>query len=567
MRYELLADTYGELEATTKKLAKTEITSKLLRKTPTEDLQEVVMLLNGKLFPPWDEHEIGVANQLMIKAIAKATGASDKEVVDKFRKSGDLGLTAETFTEKKRQRTLGSAELTVKKVFANFREIAEQSGSGSQDRKLGLLAELLSSAKPKEALYIARTVLEQLRVGVAEGLIRDAIAQAFELKPEDVENAWNFLPDYGEIAKIAKEKGMKGLQKIDLELGTPCNVLLAEKAPDLKTAIESFEHVLLQYKYDGMRSLIHKKGEKIWIFTRRLEDVTKAFPEIADYAKKALKAKEIIVDGETLALDAKTGRPIPFQKLSTRIKRKYDVEKAMKDIPVQINVFDILYLNGKTLFDKTQKERFEILKEEVKEIKDKFRIADSLITKDLEKAEKYYEESLAAGHEGLIVKNLDSFYIPGRSVAGGWLKIKPVMENLDLVIVGGMWGSGKRAGTVGSLILGIRDADTGKFLECGMLGTGLKEKKSEQEGSITLKEITKMLRPLIISEDGNNLKIKPKIVIEVGYQEIQKSPTYDSNYALRFPKFIRMRPDKAAEEADDTERLKKLYEIQKGTKK
>jgi DNA ligase-1 len=567
MRYELLADTYGELEATTKKLAKTEITSKLLRKTPTEDLQEVVMLLNGKLFPPWAEHETGVANQLMIKAIAKATGASDKEVVDKFRKSGDLGLTAENFTEKKRQRTLGSAELTVKKVFANFREIAEQSGSGSQDRKLGLLAELLSSAKPKEALYIARTVLEQLRVGVAEGLIRDAIAQAFELKPEDVENAWNFLPDYGVIAKIAKEKGMKGLQKIDLELGTPCNVLLAEKAPDLKTAIESFEHVLLQYKYDGMRSLIHKKGEKIWIFTRRLEDVTKAFPEIADYAKKALKAKEIIVDGETLALDAKTGRPIPFQKLSTRIKRKYDVEKAMKEIPVQINVFDILYLNGKTLFDKTQRERFEILKEEVKEIKDKFRIADSLITKDLDKAEKYYEESLAAGHEGLIVKNLDSFYIPGRSVAGGWLKIKPVMENLDLVIVGGMWGSGKRAGTVGSLILGIRDADTGKFLECGMLGTGLKEKKSEQEGSITLKEITKMLRPLIISEDGNNLKIKPKIVIEVGYQEIQKSPTYDSNYALRFPKFIRMRPDKAPEEADDTERLKRLYEMQKGTKK
>ncbi|MCX6774662.1 MAG: ATP-dependent DNA ligase [DPANN group archaeon] len=338
MRYELLADTYVELESTTKKLAKTEITSKLLKKTPTEDLQEVVMLINGRLFPPWAEREIGVANQMMIKAIAKATGASDKEVVDKFRKSGDLGLTAEAFTEKKKQRTLGSEELTVKKVFANFREIAEQSGSGSQDRKLGLIAELLSSAKPKEALYIARTVLEQLRVGVAEGLIRDAIAQAFELKPEDVENAWNFLPDYGEIAKIAKEKGAKGLQKIDLKLGTPCNVLLAEKAPDLKTAIESFEHVLLQYKYDGMRSLIHKKGEKIWIFTRRLEDVTKAFPEIADYAKRALKAKEIIIDGETLALDAKTGRPIPFQKLSTRIKRKYDVEKAMKEIPVQINV-------------------------------------------------------------------------------------------------------------------------------------------------------------------------------------------------------------------------------------
>ena len=566
MKYSILADAYEELESTTKKLAKTEMISKLLKATPADDLPKVVMLLTGKVFPPWDDREIGVAGQMMIRAIAKSTGISEKDILDKFKKTGDLGCVAETFSEKKKQRALFEEQLTVKKVFENFQKIAEQEGVGSQEHKINLLAELLSSAKPKEARYIARTVLEQLRVGVAEGLIRDAIAQAFELKPEDVENAWNFLPEYGEIAEIAKERGVKGLQKIELELGTPCNVLLAEKSPDLKTAVESYGKVLLQYKYDGMRTLIHKKGDRIWVFTRRLENVTKAFPEIAEFAKKALKAKEIIVDGEAIGLEPKTGKPIPFQLLSTRIKRIYDIELAVKNTPVQVNLFDILYLDRKNLFDKPLGERFKILKEEVKEIKGKFQIADSLFTKDLKKAEAYYKEALDAGHEGLIVKNLDALYIPGRSVAGGWLKVKPVLENLDVAIVGGVWGTGKRAGWLGSLILGIKDSETDEFKEIGMMGTGIKEKKNEA-GDVTLDEITKLLKPLIISEKENTVKIKPKIVIEVSYEEIQKSPTYESGYALRFPRFIRLRPDKSPEEADDLDRVKKIYEMQKGRKK
>src|SRR3989304_5781328 len=278
MRYSILSDAYEELESTSKKVAKNEIIAKLLKKTPPEDLERVVLLLTGRVFPPWDDREIGVAENLLMKAIAKATGASNKEVVEKSKKSGDLGSTVESFIEKKKQRTLGGEELTVKRVFDNLHKIAEQQGSGSQDRKLNLLAELFSDATAKEARYIARSVLEQLRIGVAEGIIRDAIAQAFEINPEDVENAWNSLPDYGEIARIAKEKGTKGLQKIELQLGVPCNVLLAEKVPDLKTALDSFENPWLNYKYDGMRVVIQKKGDKIWVFTRRLEDVTKAFP-------------------------------------------------------------------------------------------------------------------------------------------------------------------------------------------------------------------------------------------------------------------------------------------------
>jgi DNA ligase-1 len=566
MRYSILSDVYEELESTTKKLKKTEIIAKLLKKTEAADLPKVVMLLSGTVYPPWEGEELGVATQLLIKAISKATGASAESVNEKFKKSGDLGLTAEHFVSKKTQRTLGEESLTVKKVFQNLQATGREIGTGSQDRKLAVLAELLAQATPKEARYIARTVLMELRVGVAEGLIRDAIASAFDIPIATIENAWNVLPEYGEIAEIAKEKGEKGLEKVGLKLGTPCIVLLAEKSPDLKTAIESYDKVMLQYKYDGMRSLIHKKDGKIWLFTRRLEDVSAAFPEVIEYAKKAIRAKEIIVDGETLGLNNKTGKPIPFQKLSTRIKRKYDIEKAQKEIPAQVNLFDILYLNGKTLFDKPLKERWKLLQEHVKEIPKKFQFANTNYPKDLKEAEKYYKESLAAGHEGLIVKNLDALYVPGRSVAGGWLKVKPVLENLDVVIVGGLWGTGKRAGWLGSLVLGIRDPDTGKFLEIGMMGTGIKEKKTA-ETETTLAEMTKMLKPLITAEKGNTVKIRPKVVIEVSYEEIQKSPTYDSGFALRFPRFIRLRPDKAPDEADDLDRVKKIYEMQKGRSK
>lgn len=566
MRYSILSDVYEELEGTTKKLKKTEIIAKLLKKTETAELARVVMLLSGTVYPPWEGEELGVAYQLMIKAIAKATGTSIDAVTEKYKKSGDLGLTAEHFTARKTQRVLGEEQLTVKKVFQNLQAIGREIGGGSQDRKLALLAELFSQATPKDARYIARTVLMELRVGVAEGLIRDAIASAFEIPVEAVENAWNVLPEYGEIAEIAKEKGVKGLEKQELTLGTPCIVLLAEKSPDLKTAIESYKHLMLQYKYDGMRSLIHKKGDKVWLFTRRLEDVSAAFPEVIEYAKKAIKAKEIIVDGETIGLNNKTGKPIPFQKLSTRIKRKYELEKAQKEIPVQVNLFDILYLNGKTLFNLPLKERWKLLQEHVKEIPKKFQLANTNYPKDLKEADKYYKESLAAGHEGLIVKNLDALYVPGRSVAGGWLKVKPVLENLDVVIVGGTWGTGKRAGTVGSLTIAIRDPDTGKFLEIGMMGTGIKEKKTA-DSEITLTEMTKMLRPLITWEEGSSIKIRPKVVIEVSYEEIQKSPTYDSGFALRFPRFIRLRPDKAIDEADDLDRVKKIYEMQKGRSK
>ncbi len=565
MLYSELIEVYEKLEKTSSKLKKTEIMAGMLKKTGPKLLPKVVLLLTGRVFPAWSDKVLGVANQLMVRAVARGVGTDTKTVTKKFKETGDLGKTAEWLIDKKKQQTLLKKRLDVETVFSNLQSIAIQTGGGSQDRKLNLVIELLSHASPSEARYLVRTVLEELRVGVAEGILRDSIAQAFGLEPSNVEGAWFLRPDYGEIARIAKEEGQAGLKAVKLELGKPIMLLLAEKAPDLKTAMESYERFVLEFKYDGMRALIEKKGEKVWVFTRRLENVTNAFPDLVKLCKDAVQAKDCIIEGEVLGIDPKTGRPQPFQMLSTRIKRKYKIEQAEKEIPVQLNLFDMVYLNGKTFFDIPLEKRFEALKEIIKPIPGKVRFVNRLITRDMKKAEEFYSQALSEGQEGLMVKNLEANYVPGRRVAGGWLKVKPVMETLDLAIIGAVWGTGKRAGWMGSLILGCRDPQTGNFLECGMLGTGIKEKKTKPD-DITFLDITRMLKPLIESEKEGVVRIRPKVIIEVAYEEIQKSPTYSSGWALRFPRFIRMREDKSITDCDTLARIEHLYNIQKGKK-
>jgi len=329
--------------------------------------------------------------------------------------------------------------------------------------------------------------------------------------------------------------------------------MLAEKVENLKQALDEFGKCAIEVKYDGMRAQIHKKGEKIWVFTRRLEDVTRQFPDLVELCKKGIKAKECIVEGEVLGIDPKTNTPLPFQVLSQRIHRKYDIEKMVEQIPVQLNLFDVVYKDGKMLFDLPFKERRKILEKIIRPIPGKLQLAKQLITADLKKAEKFYKEALEARQEGVMVKNLNSKYIFGRHV-GGWYKVKPTMESLDLVIVGAEWGTGKRARWLSSYILACRDPETGKFLPCGMMGTGLTEEQFQL--------MTDTLKSLIIAEKGREVKIKPKIVVEVAYQEIQKSPNYESGYALRFPRLLRIREDKGPEEADTLQRVEELFRSQ-----
>jgi DNA ligase-1 len=558
MEYAKLTEIYEKLEKTSAKLEKTRIIAEFIKNLSGKELEIVVRLLQGKVFPIYSEHELGIATQLMLKAIAKATGIGEENVAKLFKEKGDLGLTAEEAVKKRKQVTLFTKELTIEKVYENLRKVAVQSGEGSQDRKLNLIAELLTDAKPKEARYIVRTVLEELRIGVAEGIIRDAIAKAFGIEVSYVDYAWNIISDFGEVAKIAREEGEEGLKKVKPVIGRPIQLMLGLAATSIEEVLREYKNVVVEFKYDGFRAQVHKKGDKIWIFSRRLENVTKQFPDLVEVCRKNLLAEECIVEGEAWAIDAK-GNPLPFQVLSQRIHRKYDIEKLAQEIPVQLNLFDVVYVDGKALFDKSLRERREILKKIVKEGKG-IKLAEALVSSDPEEIRKFYQKALDMKQEGIMIKVLDSPYIFGRHV-GGWYKIKPTMENLDLVIIGAEWGTGKRAGWFGSFILGCRDPDTGEFLECGMLGTGIKEKKEKPE-DVTFEELTNMLKPLVEKEEGKVVWVRPKIVIEVAYEEIQASPNYKSGYALRFPRFVRLRIDKSAEEADTLERIKRLYELQ-----
>ena len=552
MKYEIVVETYQKLESTSSTLEKTDIIARVLSQTPPEYLKKVIYLIMGKVFPPWMQKELNVGEKLTIAAISRVTGASQNEILELVKKKGDLGSAAAVLVAKRKQVTLFQEELTVAKVFSTFQKIAEAEGEGSVDKKVALLSELLSNSKPEEAKYIVRTVMEELRIGVGEGIVRDAIAKAFNVPAELVERAYAVLNDYGEVAEIAL-KGVEELKKVKLRPGRPLKVMLYHKAENIEEAIEKVgKPAQVEFKYDGFRTQIHKIGDRIVIFTRRLEEVTSQFPEIVERALRCLRAEEVIVDSETVGFDPKTGKWLPFQRISQRIKRKYDIEKMVKEIPVETHVFDILYLNGENLIDRPLGERFEILKKILKE-EERFKLVDYIRTGSIEEANAFYQKALNTGAEGIMVKNVNAPYKPGQRTGYGY-KVKPLMETLDLVIVGAEWGEGKRAHWLSSYLLAARDPETGEFLPVGKAGTGMTEED--------LENMTQLLKPLIKKEMGKEAELEPRVVVEVAFQEIQKSPNYRSGFALRFPRIVRVREDKAPEEADTVNRVRELYQQQ-----
>lgn len=556
MDYSALSQLYERLESTASKLGKTDILADFLRGVPEPDIEKVVLLVRGTVFPGSAQAEIGVAEKLVIRSIAKATGFKDSDVVEKFKRTGDLGLAVEECLASRKQATLMRKRLTVDLVFSDLRKLADMTGSGSQDRKLDLIAEMIVCSKPVEARYIIRTILSNLRVGASDGIIRDSIAAAFldgEKKESvaAVEHAMNLVSDIGEVARLAKHGGMSALMKSKAEVGKPIQVMLAEKAESIDEVMKKYGRVAIEWKFDGMRAQIHKKGERVWVYTRRQEDVTRQFPDIVELVRKGVKCDECIIEGEALGVDRKTGQPLPFQVLSQRVHRKYDIERMVDEIPIQVNIFDAIYVDGEMLLDRKFLQRRDVLKKVVKPISGKFQLAKQLITSDPEQAAVFYEMALKHRQEGVMMKVLESNYVFGRHV-DGWVKIKPVMETLDLAVVGATWGEGSRANWLTSFVLACRDGE--KFEECGMMSTGLTEDE--------YKEITDLLRPLIVDENGKEVTVRPKIVVEVGYQEIQKSPNYSSGFALRFPSFKNLRFDKGPEDVDGIGRVKKLYKSQ-----
>ncbi len=578
MRYQKLAELYEELSSTTKRLEKIKILSKFLKYIPKED-EEIIYLLLGDIYPEYDERRIGISNQLTIKAISKATGIEKNQIVQAWKTLGDLGKVAEELTKCKKQVTLHSYILTSKKVLDNLRQLPELEGKGTVNKKISLITELLTSASPLEALYLVRTMIGDLRIGVQESTVRESIAKAFfdnqKEASEKIQHAIDKSNDLAVVFNIAKKGKLRQLGKISLQVGKPIKTMLAQKAKTIADAFKALgKPCAIEYKYDGFRLVIHKNGKDVLLFTRSLENVTKQFPEVIDYIKKYVKADSVILDSEAVGFDKKTKEYKPFQSISQRIRRKYHIEKLQKELPVEINIFDIIYYNGKSLIDEPFEKRTELIKRIIERHPYKIIWSKQIITGDEKKVKEFYKKALKDNQEGVMMKNLKAAYQPGRRV-GHMLKIKPEEKDLDLVITGAEYGKGKRSGWLSSFILSCRNDDSNtnrvssnragtshkeKFLEVGKVGTGIKEKA---EQGISFGELTEKIKPLITEEKGKKVKIKPKIVVSVTYQEIQRSPNYNSNFALRFPRFTTLRPDKPVSEITTLKEIEKDFTKQK----
>ncbi|MBU0466821.1 MAG: ATP-dependent DNA ligase, partial [Nanoarchaeota archaeon] len=513
MNYSEFVEVYEGLYATTKRLEKETILAGFLNKLAKEGEPEWIYLLRGKVTPDYDDRLLGISDKLTIKAIAFAFGIRDTEIMKSYRKVGDLGELAEEFAGKKKQTNLFAKRLTVSKVFNNFRKIMGIEGKGAVSGKTALIAELFGNATGKEAKYIARTLVGQLRVGVADATVRDAIAEA--LFPDEkkemsvkIEVAYDMANDLAVVFEAAS-KGKKALEKIDIVLGRPMNVMLPVKVTEIKEAFRICgKPAAIEHKYDGFRVVINKVGNDVSLFTRRLENVTKQFPDVVRTVKKYVKAREVILDSEVVGYDPKTKTMRPFEAISQRIRRKYDIEKLERDLPVEVNVFDVIYYNGKSLMQEALTKRRKVLEKIIPHEKWKIRPSMQIVTDSEEKALEFYKEALKLGEEGIMVKNLNANYQQGRRV-GYWVKMKPAANDLDLVITGAEYGSGKRGGWLTSYIVACQS--NGDYLDVGKVSSGLKE--LEQEEGTTYAEMTKLLKPLIESEKGKVVRVKPKIVV------------------------------------------------------
>ncbi|MCQ8904177.1 MAG: ATP-dependent DNA ligase [Methanothermobacter sp.] len=550
MLYMELAEVYHRLESTTKRLEKTEILAELLRSVDKELLPVVTILMLGRVFPIWSEEELGVGIKLLMKAISLVVGVSLEEIEDEIREQGDIGLASEKLFSRKTQTTFFSRPLTVEFVYSRLKALASASGDRAQSKKINILVEVLSQAKPLEARYITRTVLEELRVGVAEGIIREAIARAFEVDPSLVERAHMLTNDLGMVASVASEEGESGLGRLNLEPGRPVKPMLAQLASSIESAIMELGRAFCETKYDGIRVQIHRCGDDISIFTRRLENITAAVPEILEGVEEALPDDDYIVEGEIIV--TMDGRPASFQYILQRVRRKYDIGRLKREVPLSLFLFDVLYHRG-PLIDEPLRRRREALESILSEIPGKVEASRMVDVgpDNLDDALWLFKESIREGHEGIMIKDTEAPYIPG--IRGKkMLKFKAEPETLDLIVVGGTYGRGKRAHLVGSYLLAARDEDSGDLVTVAHVATGLDDE--------TLQQLSERMEKLAIERKGRKLLVRPEIILEVAYSEIVKSPEYESGYSLRFPVVKRIRDDLCLDDVDTVGRIESLFQ-------
>jgi DNA ligase-1 len=578
--YAVIADAYDKIEATTKRLEMTDLLVGLLKNTPKDVIAKVVYLTQGKIYADFVGLEIGVAEKLAIKALARASGRRQKEIEEDLKKSGDIGETAQNFLAKKKQTTFFQKPLTAQRVYQTLDKMAKTTGSGAVDSKMAFLAGLLSDASPKESKYIMRTVTGNLRLGIADMTVLDALAIAYgggKEARELIERAYNISSDLGRVANVVAEKGLEGIKKFQVVVFEPIRPMLAERLSSPEEILEKLGgKCVTEYKYDGERVQAHKKGSQVVLYSRRLEDISSQYPDAIELVKGQVKAKEAILEAECVAIDLETGELLPFQELMHR-RRKYGIEKAMEQYPVSLFMFDALYVDGKDLTLDAYPVRREALEKAIKE-KDRVKAAKHIITNNAKKLEAFFEEAIENGCEGLICKAIgkDSVYQAG---ARGWLWIKykrdyksEMTDTVDLAVLGAFHGRGKRAGTYGALLLATYTPDTDTFETVTKCGTGFTDKDLAKIPEMLQKHVIPRKHSRVQSMLEADVWFEPAVVLEILGAEITLSPIHTcamdsirkgSGLAIRFPRFTgNYRLDKAAEDATTSAEVVEMYRSQ-----
>jgi DNA ligase-1 len=580
MDYAVIADAYEKIEATTKRLEMTDLLVNLLKKTPKEVIAKVVYLTQGKLYPDFMGIEIGIAEKLAIKALVRSSGRKESEFLSDLQKTGDLGEAAEIQLAKKKQSTFFSKKLTVEHVYETLDKMAKTTGSGAVDYKMAVFAGLLSDASPKEAKYLIRTVTGNLRLGIADMTVLEALAIAYgggKEAREPIERAYNICSDLGRVSDILVRDGLEAVKKMQVMVFEPIRPMLAERLPSPEEILEKLNgKCLAEYKYDGERIQAHKQGNDVILYSRRLENISSQYPDVVDLIKKQVNAQEAIFEAECVAMDLETGDMRPFQELMHR-RRKYGIEAAVEQYPISLFTFDLLFVDGKDLTREPLTARRAALEEALNKNM-RLQLATQKVVNDPKELEDFFEEAIEEGCEGVMCKSItkESVYQAGNR---GWLWIKykrdyksEMTDTVDLVVVGAFHGRGKRKGAYGALLLATYNPEKDMFETVTKCGTGFTDKDIADLHAMLQKHVIPRKHPRVSSTLEADVWFEPFIVLEVLGAEVTLSPIHmaamdsirkGSGLAIRFPRFTgKYRTDKSPQDATASKEIVEMYQAQ-----
>ena len=578
MEFSIIAKTLENMEGTTKRLELTDFLVGLFKETPQDLLPKIVYLIQSKIRPDFEGIELGMAEKLAIRSLSKSSGTPVKKIQEIYQDDGDLGHSAEKILQLKKQTTFVNEPITLERVYDTFFKIAKTEGKGSQDMKIKYISSLLNDAMPIDGKFILKILLGTLRLGVADNTIIDALTIAFtgsKEKRHQVEDAYNVSSDLGKVAQVISEEGINGVEKFQISIFNPVRPMLADRVKSESEALEKMgKKFAAEYKLDGERVQVHLKNKQITLFSRRLENITKFYPDIVENISKSLKTREAILEAEAVAVNENTGEFLPFQELMHR-RRKYNLERAVSEIPITLNFFDVLYFDGKNCLGLSYEERRKNLEEIV--IEDKFAKLVPMVTVTADsEIEDFLENSINSGCEGLMLKSLEGQYRAGMR-GSNWLKLKREYRNelgdsLDLVVIGAFFGRGRRTGRYGTLLVATYNDENDTFSSICKVGTGFTDENLDQLYQILSNKVTLKKNQKINSEMESDVWFDPELVIEVVASEITLSPIHKtatniirkgSGLALRFPKFTgKIRLEKSAEDASTDREIVALYQGQ-----